>query len=167
MSDVTAPWYPPKGSYVCVKTRGIGAWLVRVGTRSWADHAFIVVDDRGGIVEAMPGGVRKGHITEYSGRRTAVCTEGTAAQRDRVVWAALGMVGIPYDDLDLVDIGLECVGIRWRWLQRAVERSRSVICSQAVAVCGRSAKLDWSCGQELLCDVTPAMLASRIVGLPE
>jgi hypothetical protein len=165
MADTSplAPWHAPKGSYICVATPGFGAWLIRKGTHSWADHAFIVVDDVGGIVEAMPGGVRKASITEYSGRRMQIFTEGTAAQRDKVVWAALGMIGRPYDDLDLVDIGLECLGLHPKLLTQWVARRHSVICSQAVALCGKAAGLDWSCGLTDLAEVTPALLAARPV----
>jgi hypothetical protein len=155
-------WYPPLGSYVVVNTRGLGAAVIRKFTHSWADHAVIVTDDVGGIVEAMPSGVRRGHLAEYAGRRTAVCTEGALSQREQVAAAAVGMVGTPYDDLDLVDIGLECIGINWGWLQQLVEKQHSLICSQAVSKCGQIAGLDWSCGQMDLAQVTPAMLARRI-----
>jgi len=152
---------PATGSYVVVRTPGLGAWLIRHGTHSWADHAFIVTDDIGGIVEAMPHGVRKGHLSEYDSCRQLVVTEGTQAQRAQVAQAALGMVGTPYDDLDIIDIGLECVGIHFWLLQWWVSRQHSVICSQAVAKCGQAAGLDWSCGQTDLAQVTPAMLSHR------
>ena len=160
MTVPTAPWYPPVGSFVVVSTPGLAGWVISRATHSWANHALIVVNDAGGIVEAEPGGVRAGHLSEYSGRRTAVCTQGIDAQRAAVAKAALGMVGVPYDDLDIVDIGLETIGIKWGWLEHLVEKQRSIICSQMVAKCGQIAGLDWSCGQSDLAEVTPAMLAA-------
>lgn len=160
--NASAPWYPKTGSYVVVSTPGWRSEVIRLATHSWADHALIVVNDAGGIVEAEPGGVRLGHLTEYSGRKTAVCTQGTDAQRQLVAQAALAMVGVPYDDLDIVDIGLECIGIRFGWLEALVEKQKSIICSQLVAKCGMKAGLDWSCGKADLAEVTPAMLAARL-----
>jgi hypothetical protein len=157
----SAPWYPPTGSYVVINTSGLGAAVIRRFTHSWADHAVIVVNDAGGIVEALPGGVRKGHLAEYAGRRQAACTEGTQAQRAQVAVAALEMVGTAYDELDLVDIGLECVGIRWGWLEREVEKRHSLICSQAAARCGLAGGLDWSCGQVDLAEVRSGVPGGR------
>lgn len=157
------PAYPLKGSYIVIGTRGFIPWMICTFTHSWANHVVISTDDRGGIVEAEPGGVRKAHLSEYTGCRTQAYTEGTDRQRDRVAWAALGMIGRPYDDLDIVDIGLECLGLHPQLLTRWVEKRYSVICSQAAALCGKAAGLDWSCGQSDLAQVTPAMLAARPV----
>src|SRR5258707_8811065 len=157
-----APQYPPMGSYVCVKTHGVVAWLIRRGTHSWADHTFIVVNNAGGIVEAMPGGVRRAHISEYAGCRMAVCTGGTYEQQGQVAAAALKMVGTPDDELDIVDLGLEALDVKWRWLAKLVDRQHGVICSQMAALCGRVAALDWSCGLGDLSQVTPALLVVRI-----
>lgn len=157
--NITAPWFPPAGSFVVVSTSGFGGWVIRRATHSWADHALIVVDDAGSIVEAEPGGVRRGHLSEYSGRQMKAFTQGTGDQRTRVAQAAISMIGVPYDDLDIVDIGLDEIGIHWGWLQRLVEKQHSLICSQMVAKCGAAAGLDWSCGQTDLALVTPAMLA--------
>jgi hypothetical protein len=162
LMNQVAPWYPPVGSYVVVSTPGWRSRVIRLATRSWADHALIVVNDAGGIVEAEPGGVRLGHLTEYSGRRAQTCTQGSAAQRQVVAKSALGMVGLRYDDLDIVDIGLGCIGIKWGWLERLVEQQKSIVCSQLVAKCGQIAGLDWSCGQKDLALVTPGMLAARL-----
>ena len=157
------PYYPPAGTYFVVKTHGWVPWIVRRATHSWANHAGIFVDDEGGIIEAEPGGVRYARIDEYAGCRVAVNTaEGmTAEQRRIVAQTARDVVGEPYNDLAIVDDGLESLGWRWRWLAKRAAGEHEVICSQVVAVVGLKAGLNWCCGRETAAEVTPADLARR------
>lgn len=92
---------PRAGDIAVVRTRGFGAWLIRVGTRSKYDHVVIFVDDNGAIAEAEPGGVRYGHISEYRPHWTLTnaAQPKTEAQRAAVVAIARAFAdrNAPYD----------------------------------------------------------------------
>lgn len=167
-SDVTfhrdpaaSPW-PDAGRYFVVKTHGFVPWVIRRATRSFADHAGVVLED-GAVVEAELGGVRLGHLSEYYGCRIAInsAEEMAVEQRATVAAAAKAVIGVPYDDLAIVDDGIEALGWHWRWLARRAADNGELICSALVARAGHAASLDWSCGQPDFEQVTPAMLARR------
>lgn len=159
--EAASPW-PGAGRYFAVKTHGTFPWLIRRGTHSWADHAGIILPD-GAIVEAEPGGVRLGHLSEYRGCRIAVNSgeDMTVEQRTQVVAAAKAMVGKPYNDLAIVDDGLECLGWRWKWLAKWAGSDGEVVCSQLVALCGQAVGLNWRGGAASTAETTPADLARR------
>jgi uncharacterized protein YycO len=156
-----SPW-PAAGRYGCVRTSGFVPFVIRLVTQSWADHVFISIGD-GQIVEAEPGGVRIRDMSEYAGcrveyntgesmteqQRAAVAEYATSKRGEAYAWAA-----------DAVD-GLRCLGLRWRILGRLGGARRSVMCSQLTAQAGQYAGLDWNCGQDDPCQVTPSMLARR------
>lgn len=164
MNETVAPWrIPAPGFYGCVKTRGFWPLVVRVVTRSWANHVFIVVDDNQ-VVEAEPGGVRIRSVDEYAGCRVKYndAEPMTADQRAAVVTFAENLRGEAYDwTADGMD-GLAALGLKWQILARIPKVRRSVMCSELVALAGRAAGLDWLCGQTIAAQVTPAMLATRI-----
>ncbi|HLI39616.1 MAG TPA: hypothetical protein VKV80_20085 [Streptosporangiaceae bacterium] len=151
------------GMYVCVKTRGFPAWVIRMATRSRVNHAFIVADDQGGIIEARPGGVRRGSLAAYAGAYAAADTAEpvTGAQRAVVAAKAESMLGTGYNFPAIAGIGLEDIGWHWRLLMRIARADRDVMCSQLVAACGEAAGLDWLCGKPSPDQVTPADLARR------
>lgn len=158
---------PPAGVYGCVATHGFLPWLVRVVTRSWANHVVISIGN-GQIVEAEPGGVRIRDISEYAGCRIEYNTAEpmTEQQRAAVAEFAASKRGEAYAwAADTVD-GLACLGLRWRILGRFGRARRSVMCSQLAAEAGQHAGLDWLCGQDDPCQVTPALLAQRLVDAP-
>lgn len=159
--DAVSPW-PAAGRYFVVKTSGFVPWVIRRATHSAYDHAGIVLED-GAIIEAEPGGVRLGHLSEYYRCRIAVnsAEDMTVQQRTAVAAAARAMVGVPYDDLAIVDDGLESLGWHWRWLAKRAASNGELICSALVARAGSAAGLDWSCEQPDFEQVTPAMLARR------
>jgi hypothetical protein len=153
---------PPAGVYGCVRTSGFVPWLIRTVTRSWADHVFVSVGD-GRIVEAEPGGVRFGDVSEYAGCRIEYNTGElmTDLQHAAVAEFAESKRGEPYAwTADAVD-GMRCLGLRWRILARFERARRSVMCSELAAQAGQHAGLDWLCGQHDPSQVTPAMLAER------
>lgn len=154
---------PKAGYYGVVQTPGWFPWVIQKATRSWADHAFMLVDDHGTLVEAMPGGVRYGHLSQYEGCRAAfnLGERMTDAQRMQVVAAAEAMVGTPYNDIGIVDDGLAALGWHWRLLARLANGDHELDCSQAVALMGKAARLNWSCGRQVLCEVTPGDLQRR------
>lgn len=159
--EAAAPW-PAAGLYGVVKTHGLVPWIIRRATRSAFDHAFVIVED-GAIVEAEPGGVRLGHLSEYYGCRIAInsAEEVTVQQRAVVMATAKSMVGKPYNDLAFADDGLESLGWHWRWLLKRAAGDGEVVCSQMVALCGQAAGLDWRGGADSPTETTPAMLARR------
>jgi hypothetical protein len=162
-STRTRTSYPPVGSYAVVRTRGLVPWLIRVATHSPYDHAFVLVDDRGGIIEAEPGGVQRNHIGQYLGCKMAVNSAEamTDAQRNTVAHEAEQLVGVAYNDLDIASLGLEALGWHWRWLAKVAAGDHKLICSALVALVGGKADLDWNCGKTTAAEVTPADLAKR------
>lgn len=153
---------PPAGVYGCVQTHGFVPLLIRLVTRSPFDHVFISTGD-GQIIEAEPGGVRISDIVEYAGYRIEYNTGEpmTDVQRAAVAEFAESKRGEPYAwTADAID-GLRCLGLRWRILARFERARRSVMCSELAAQAGQHAGLDWLCGQDDPCQVTPALLARR------
>lgn len=154
---------PPAGVYGCVKTHGFVPLMIRIVTRSWADHVFVSIGD-GQIVEAEPGGVRVRDVSEYDGCRIEYneAEPMTMQQRAAVAEYAESKRGEAYAwTADAVD-GLAALGLRWRILGRFAEVRRSVMCSELAAEAGQCAGLDWLCGQHDACQVTPSMLATRL-----
>jgi hypothetical protein len=156
-------YYPDAGYYGCVRTPGFGPWLIRAGTHSPYNHVFVTLDDKGTIAEAEPGGLRKARFEEYEGCRMALNLREpyTAAQRQQVVDATTPLIGIPYDDIAVVNDGLEVLRIHWRWLIKAANSAHELMCSQAVSMVGHAAGFDWMCGRSTAAEVTPADLARR------
>lgn len=150
------------GQYGVVQTGGGIGRLIQLATHSWANHAFIVIDD-GKIIEARPEGVAIKSIAEYNGARMAFSTDVlTDAQRAKVVETAQSFVGDGYGFLDIGALGLESLGWHWRWLFKLAGADKNVmICSQLVAMCGQAAGVDWLCGKASPVEVTPGDLAKR------
>lgn len=154
--------YPEAGRYGCVRTHGLGPEIIRLGTRSPFDHTFVVIDNKGTIIEAEPGGVRKGYIGEYYGERMVINAHEPASpdQLARVADAASQLVGVAYNDMAIIDDGFEALGVHWRWLLKLATRDHGIVCSQLVALCGQSGGFDWLCGKTIP-EVTPADLGRR------
>lgn len=134
----------------------------------WSDHsvfchAFVVTDADGGLVEAMPQGVRLGHLAEYA-KCPIMFNTGeamTSEQLTAVTRVARGYIGRKYGWDDIVRLALAKLGIHIPWLDRHVATEMDLICSTLVAEVGHTVGLDWTCGQKNLNDVTPGMLADR------
>lgn len=155
--------YPLPGSYVVVRTGGIVPWIIRAATDGWSNHAFIVGYD-GAIIEAQPGGVRVGHLGDYKGCRMAVNSDEDYPRPDSralVVNAAMKMVGKPYNEIDLLELGLESLGLGWWLLAKVAADDGGVICSQLVAAIGKQVGLAWMCGKRNAADVRPVDLEER------
>lgn len=127
---------------------GWGIWLGQAATGDLAstEHAFLVVDDHGTTVEAMPSGARYNHVGAY-GRivwvrppmdedtRWRVATEGKvlANLRTRYSFAqypALALLGAAEQLARLT--GRPRRELRPAWLRRYIADSGRVICSQLV-----------------------------------
>lgn len=154
--------YEP-GRYICVGGRGFVPRAIEILTWSRFAHVVMVETRDGGIIEAMPGGVRRAHISQYAGLPACsnLAEHMTATQQAQILTAAQGMIGVPYNDLAIADDALEALGLPGKWLARVANGDHEVVCSQAVAMMGAAAGFDWSCGKRDLCEVTPANLAKR------
>ena len=151
----------PGGRYGCVATKTFLGWVIRRATRSWADHAFVFLDDAT-CVEATPYDVRVAPLREYAGCQMQADTAEamTGSQRAAVLAQAQSYVGREYAFDDLVVIALGELGWHWQILIRLMGKQRALICSQMVALCGQAAGMDWACGKDPAL-VTPADLARR------
>jgi hypothetical protein len=154
--------YEP-GRYICVGGRGFVPTVIKIATHSRYAHVVIVETSNGGIIEAMPGGVRRAHISQYAGLPACsnLAEPMTTAQQAQILTTARSMIGTAYNDLAIVDDGLESLGLAWKWLANLANGDHEAICSQAVSMMGAAAGLDWSCGKHDLSEVTPANLARR------
>lgn len=166
-----------RGNYACVKTPfvykklfglrvalpNLFGWAVRIFTVSPYDHAFIYIGE-GKIVEAQPRGAKISNLSKYDGCEMVWSNDDlTDSQRIIISSKAKSLVGTPYGFLDLVYLGLATLNIRFKWILDRVERENRLICSQLVAVCGKTAKEDlWQCGEPNACLVRPVDLANRI-----
>ena len=103
-------------------------------------HAFIYTGPDGplvaNIVEAEPGGAKRGNYHEYS---DVVWSSGlfnlTDAQRTAIVNSAVGFLGTPYSFLDYLSLALKRFHIPFPWLNAYIRSDKHVICSQLVAAC--------------------------------
>jgi uncharacterized protein YycO len=156
------------GRYVVVRTGGFPAWVIRRATHSPYNHAFIIVSDEGDIVEAQPGGVVKSHISRYKGCQAAWNEHENYLpdEAEAVAQKALSLVGVPYNDIDIVELGLESLGHPWNWLAKIAAGDGELICSQLVVVCGKAGLMNWQCGKPTPADVTPGDLGRRPYMVP-
>jgi hypothetical protein len=172
---------PQPGDYACVQIRHITktifgrriklpnlmGYLIRLFTLSKYDHCFIYIG-KGEVLGAAPGklGVHIVPLADYADCLTQWGTTPTTfAQRNAVLVAAIRKLGTPYGVLDIIYLGLSIWGFRPAWLLSQVLREDRMICSQFVAYCGETAKIDaWMCGQPFAQIVTPELLAKLAQG---
>lgn len=144
--------------YECVRTSGFYAWLIRTGTRSPYNHAYLVFQNQ--IFEADPGGARWRNLDEYGTDQVIRGPELDGPQTAAALRKAHALEGTPYGWLDIARLALRTLGLQWGWLTRAADEERAMICSQLVAALGEAAGVDWLCGRETTAAVTPADLAT-------
>jgi cell wall-associated NlpC family hydrolase len=121
---------PDLGDYGVVRTSGWGAALIRFGTHSNYNHAFVYVGD-GQIVEAEPQGARLGSVTEYGNVLwSRVPLDGP--QRGAIAAIARKMIGTPYNWVDIAALTLACLGLKLPPVMDRVRDDRQLICSQLV-----------------------------------
>lgn len=154
---------PEPGSYVVVRTSGWVAETIRILTGGWSNHAFIVGHD-GKIIEAQPGGVVISSLEKYKGCRMAVNSPddyNRSTDPEKVVNAALSFIGRPYNDIDILELGLESVGLGMWALRKIANDDGAVICSQMVAAAGHLSGINWTCGKKSFAEVRPVDLEER------
>jgi uncharacterized protein YycO len=152
---------PAMGDYGVVKTNGWMGMLIRVGTLSRWNHAFIYIGD-GKIVEANPKGVAISNVSKYKDIAWNQHEQLTEAQRQKIVKRAKQMVGEPYGFGAILVIALKILGLKIiAKLRKFAENEKSVICSQLVAMCYSYAKIKVSDKPHAF--TTPGDLAFRLI----
>ena len=129
--------YQPRiGDYGVVKTNGWLGLIIRIGTVSRWNHAFIYIGD-GKIVEANPTGVE---VSELRYEKVAWNNheEMTDEQREMIVKLSLDQVGRVYSFLTIALIILRILGMKIlansKFLLKAAEKD-GYICSELVSEC--------------------------------
>lgn len=131
---------PQPGDFFLVPMAGVvgvgirfGQWLNGDGFRS-VQHAGIFLG-HGLTIEAMPGGAIEGDISRYDPDSVVWSTDlvvPTDTQRGDILAAALRYKGVPYSFLDYAAIGAHRFGVKTPKLQKYIEASGHMICSQLV-----------------------------------
>lgn len=155
---------PLPGDFGVVRTGGWQGRLIRIGTDSPVNHAFVYVGD-GKVIEARPGGAGYARLSKYRNVKWSTgvpSLELTDAQRAQVFAAAERLVGTPYSWVDIAALSLACLGLRWRALDKRIERLDRLICSQLADVLRERIGSHLFTDGRLPCQVTPGDLLDLI-----
>ena len=154
---------PRPGDYGVVKTNGIVAKLIRLGTLSRWNHAVICIEDDL-IVEARPVGVSFGKASSYEHIAWNQHEYGLDDDQRKVIADfAVTQIGKPYGFLDILTIFLRIVGLRippvklWNQLSKR----QGYICSELVAEAYD--KAGFTLINKPVNLVTPGDLAERLI----
>lgn len=156
--------YNPKtGDYGCVKTNGLMAKLIRLGTLSRWNHSFIYIGN-GKIIEANPKGVEISDVNKYpviAWNQHEVLSD---QQRQIIVWKANQIIGKPYGFFVIADLAFRILGLKIlanTRLMKYLSTKNGYICSELVAECYRHANIPLFKKADYL--VTPGDLAERLI----
>ena len=124
---------PAAGTVGVTPASGWVAQCIRWITRSRAAHAFIATGNGDEIIEAEPGGARRGHASDY--RKVWWLDELTAGmtpeqRRTAVAWA-VAHIGTPYSFVDDAYIGFARL-FHWApgWMRRWLASDQTLECAQ-------------------------------------
>jgi cell wall-associated NlpC family hydrolase len=134
---------PNPGDVFVTRTGGFVAWAIRRLTHSTVNHAGVYIG-QGEIIEADPrDGLRYNGATEYPSAQWSAYPL-TDAQRAAIVKWSVDHLGIGYNFLDIVALGLAySVHVPTpKWARRRLDSDRTLICSQAAAMALRAAGVD-------------------------
>lgn len=111
----------------------LGERLLGGGARSRYQHAFLVLDN-GEVLEAEPGGAVIRPLSSYDGAQVTYSGWPLSdAQRVGIVKTGrIGLKGVGYSWLDYAAIAARRLGFGTDGLQRFIENSGHMICSQLV-----------------------------------
>jgi len=127
---------PNLGDYFVVRTTGIAARLIQLGTWSKWNHAGIYIGN-GQVVEARPTGVSVSPLSKYEHNKIIWNTDHdaslTEAERKKLVDFATGFCGDGYGIWSIVALGFKCFGLSLFPANWLAVREKKVICSQLVA----------------------------------
>jgi uncharacterized protein YycO len=154
---------PILGDFGIIKSRGIAARLIQIGTVSRWNHAFIYIGE-GRIIEAKPTGVVLSHVTDYPKIAWNKHEGLNYTQRLAIVGHAYNQVGKPYNFLVIGNIALRILGLRIlanTKLMYNLAQKNGYICSELVAESYAVAGVPLSDKASDL--VTPGDLAERLI----
>ena len=153
---------PRRGDYGVVKTNGIIGRLIRLGTTSRWNHAFIYMGD-GMIVEANPTGVALSPASKYPKIAWNQHEDLSKSQREAIAVKALDQVGKAYDFIDILSLFLRIFGLKLPIykLFKMLSKRQSWFCSELVSACYREADMKLLPHPDYL--ITPGDLAERLV----
>ena len=154
---------PVMGDFGVIKSTGIAARLIQIGTISRWNHAFIYIGD-GLIAEATPlKGTIVSLVTKYNKIAWNQHESLTSDQRYQIVEKAKSLVGKTYGFLDIFILALRILGLKFiggKILEKMSLR-QCVICSELVAICYENAGYSLINKPEYL--VTPGDLAEYLI----
>jgi len=154
--------YQPRiGDYGVVSSNGFFAKLIKLGTVSRWNHAFIYIGN-GQIVEANPTGVTVSPVANYPRIAWNMHEELSDDQRAKIVDHAKSAVGRPYNFGIIVMLAFRAVGVKIfpHVLINYLARHEGYICSELVAECYAEAGFP-ICQEADLCN--PGDLAERLI----
>jgi len=156
-----ATYEPRWGDYGVIKTGGFFGKLIRLGTSSRWNHAFIYIGN-GKIVGADPTGVAISPLSNYPQVAWNQHEELSDAQRDAIVSHAINAVGRPYNFGIIAVLALRALGVKV-FPQKFIDylaKHDGYICSELVAECYEKAGYP-ICDKPDLCN--PGDLAERLI----
>jgi uncharacterized protein YycO len=154
--------YEPRiGDYGVVKTSGFFGKLIRLGTVSRWNHAFIYIGD-GKIVEANPTGVTISPVANYPKVAWNLHEELSDDSRAKIVAHANSTVGRPYNFGIIAMLALRALGVKIFPMKfiNYLAKHDGYICSELVAECYTEAGVP-ICKTPDLCN--PGDLAERLI----
>lgn len=152
---------PVPGDYGTVATSGFFGFLIRLGTFSRDNHAFIYIGD-GKIIEANPAGVQITELSQYSNVAWNQHENLSSSQRLAILDSAHTFVGKPYDFIDIGILAFRILGMKLpHFLTGNVTKHKGVICSELVAKSYKSAGIVLVDKADNL--VTPSDLTYRLI----
>jgi uncharacterized protein YycO len=157
-------YVPRAGDYGVTRTGGFFGRLIRLGTFSHWNHAFIYLGD-GKIIEATPRGVVVGELSQYSIVVWNRHDDLTDDERAGVVAYAMSRLGEPYGFIDIAVIVLRQLGLKAFSVKISafLDKRHGVICSQFASLAFRAIKRALTLKADNL--VTPEDLAERVLFL--
>lgn len=154
-------YQPQYGDYGVVKTGGFFGKLIRLGTVSRWNHAFIYVGN-GQIVGADPTGVAVSPLSNYPKVAWNKHEVLTPEQRDSIVSHALQAIGRPYNFGIIAMLAFRALGVKIFPMKfiNFLAKHDGYICSELVAECYAQAGVP-ICETPDLCN--PGDLAERLI----
>jgi len=154
---------PRMGDYGVVRTGGFFGKLIRLGTVSRWNHAFIYVGD-GKIVEANPTGVAISNLSNYSPVAWNQHENLTDEQRKNICSFALSAIGKPYNFLVIFILVLRILGFKLLANTRLLyklSQGDGYICSELVAEAYTKSNVPLIAKSDD--QITPGDLAERLI----
>lgn len=154
---------PRPGDFGVIKSTGIAARAIQIGTVSRWNHAFIYIGN-GKIIEAIPSkGLIVSDASKYDRIAWSQHTILTDAQREIIVEKAKSLLGKPYGFLDILVLSLRILGLKilkGKFVEKLAIR-QGIICSELEAICYSAAGIQLVDKPEYL--TTPGDLAEYLI----